>query len=57
MAADAVSARFRRNCGRNAPYLRHELRDIVRDRAKIEAFCGSDPYPERDEETLYVLAS
>jgi CRP/FNR family transcriptional activator FtrB len=31
-------------------------RIIVRDRAKIEAFCGPDPYPERADETLYVRA-
>lgn len=29
---------------------------IIRDRAKIEAFCGPDPYLERDERELGVFA-
>jgi CRP/FNR family transcriptional activator FtrB len=31
-------------------------RIIVKDRAKIEAFCGPDPYPEPTDEMLYVRA-
>jgi CRP/FNR family transcriptional activator FtrB len=29
-------------------------RIIVRDRARIEAFCGPDPYPESSDDALYV---
>ncbi|TFI57536.1 cyclic nucleotide-binding domain-containing protein [Sphingomonas parva] len=31
-------------------------RIIVRDRARIDAFCGPDPYPDRDEAKLGVHA-
>ncbi len=31
-------------------------RIIVKDRAKIQAFCGPDPYPEPADEALYVHA-
>ncbi|HEX5182184.1 MAG TPA: helix-turn-helix domain-containing protein [Allosphingosinicella sp.] len=31
-------------------------RILVRDRAKIESFCGPDPYPDPAEELLYVHA-
>jgi CRP/FNR family transcriptional activator FtrB len=29
---------------------------VIRDRRKIEEFCGPDPYPDRDERPLHVFA-
>lgn len=53
ITAETLS-RMLQTVAKNGLYLRGRT-IIVRDRAKIEAFCGPDPYVERDERELGVF--
>ena len=53
ITAETLS-RMLQTVANNGLYLRGRT-IIVRDRAKIEAFCGPDPYVERDERELGVF--
>lgn len=54
MTAETLSRAFQ-TIADNGLHVRG-TRIIVRDRAKIEAFCGPDLYPEPADELLYVRA-